>query len=357
MPRQYTGAGSIIVAVPDSTVANTDRSSSSWQEQVGDTADMESVLHTSVSPRLIRMVVDTTDGSNAVLAECELAEQSITHRVMLAFRKTLPAFYDGMFSTPKSCTEIVADSDKMVDYIKNGFKAKSVGRSRLIEDTYTSALPHVAQTMANLLIGKFIDDQRAIRVEPRDAGVGFLRREIARVDESLRADEAKIQIYRKAHDLLQGQFASLTAERLSEASKLLAAAEAAQANAAGQLQALGSGDGTSASGILSSVTISNYKRQAAEVSAKLARLMQTVNPESPLLAPGKHELADIDARIQAEIKRIEQSVRLQYEAANTQVTTLSRHIEELKKDASQAGNYETQIASMIRDTDVKRLLY
>ncbi|MGT2487340.1 GumC family protein [Methylobacterium oryzae CBMB20] len=246
---QYVASGSVIVAEAEPGANN---ASMAWIQKIGDPADIESQILVIRSPRLLRLAIDDSLVA-AVLAECRYAATG-GHPDRISEKKDA------------ACTKLTTDRNALIEYLQKRYTVLSSGRSRIITIGYKSPLPETAQTMANGLINAFLDDQRETQASSRKAAADWLHTEISQLDASIRADETRIQTFRRRKGLLKGSTAPISAERLTSISQLLAAAETAKADAAARLSEIenrGARGADSAPAVLASPTVVSLKQRSA----------------------------------------------------------------------------------------------
>jgi len=93
------------------------------------------------------------------------------------------------------------------------------------------------------------------------------------------------------------------------------------------------------------------------VDTQIAGTSQTFGANYPGLAALLRERDKVRRRLAGETERVRGSILQSYAAATAQVADLSSQLAALKQEAAAATDYETQIASMVRDTEIKRTLY
>ena len=317
-----------------------------WIQKIGDPADIESQILVIRSPRLLRLAIE--DGLAAhVLAECRYAatggrSERITEKKAAA------------------CVKLTTDRDALVEYLQKRYAVTSSGRSRIITIGYRSPLPETAQTMANALINAFLEDQREAQASSRKAAADWLHTEINQLDESIRADETRIQTFRRRKGLLKGASAPISAERLTNISHQLANAEAAKADAAarlGEIENKGAGGYESAPAVLASPTIGALKQQLSGVSAQLANQSTLLGANHPAIKALMTERASLRARIEQEIGNVAQGLRKTFEASSTLAKALRAQLETAKTEAAAAMDDEASIEGMVRNAEIKRNRY
>lgn len=340
---QYVASGSVIVAEAEPGANN---ASMAWIQKIGDPADIESQILVIRSPRLLRLAIDDNLVA-AVLAECRYAATG-GHPDRISDKKDA------------ACTKLTTDRNALVEYLQRRYTVLSSGRSRIITIGYKSPLPETAQTMANGLINAFLEDQREAQASSRKAAADWLHTEISQLDASIRADETRIQTFRRRKGLLKGSLAPISAERLTSISQQLAAAETAKADAAARLseiEARGARGADSAPAVLASPTIVSLKQQLSVVSAQLANQSTLLGANHPVIRALETEQASLRARIEQEIGNVARGLRKSYEASSTLAKSLRAQLETAKTDAAAAMDDEASIEGMVRNAEIKRTRY
>ncbi len=354
LPIQYSATGSIIVAEQEPSIGSP---SVAWAQKLGDPADLESQLLLLRSPRMLRLAMAQPGVAEAAQAECQGAAPALS----LAF----------ITGAGRSCANLRAGSAELLDWITTRYGVGAVGRSRVISVTYVSQSPDVARIFSNALIIVFLADQREVTAQSREDAAKWLWQEVAQLDQSLRSDEAQIQAFRRNNDLVRGQAAPISSERLSSLSLQLSAAEAARADAAARVQELGRAgpidppgnprrvrsDAADTRAALDNLAIANIKQQLASVVAQVASAAQTLGPKHPTLLALRQQEAGLRGQLRAEADSIGISARRTLAAATTQVETLNAEQERLKRVVTSATDKEAVLATMVRGAEIKRGQY
>jgi uncharacterized protein involved in exopolysaccharide biosynthesis/Mrp family chromosome partitioning ATPase len=336
LPVRYVAVGSVIVAEqePGSTP---NVSSSVWAQKIGDPADVESQLLVIRSPRLMRLAMVTPGVIDAAVSECHTG-----------------------FTSGKSCDEMKTDAGAFVDYVSTRYSIGAVGRSRVINISYTSSMPDVAQTMANALTNAFLADQRIAGSDSREIAASYLWKEVRQLDAEVREADGKIQAFRRTKGLMRGSIAPISSERLTSISQQLSTAEAARADALARLQEIkaSAARGTfDAPSVLSNRSIADLKQQLTVVAAQYASQANVLGPRHPSLRALEQEQSAIKDRITAEVANISSSAQKAFDANDTLVNSLKKQMETVKSEVGSATADEASIESMVRGTEIKRQQY
>src|SRR5690242_9660532 len=261
------------------------------------------------------------------------------------------------FGSAERCQRLSTDPTSFIEYIETRYSIASAGRSRVINISYQSALPDVAQRLANALTTAFLEDQRNEGASSREIASSWLWKELQQLDRQLREADDKIQQFRRNKGLMRGATAPITSERLTTIGQQLATAEAARAEALARLKEIKSEQErgpTDSPSVLSSRTIGDLKQQLTAVTAQLASANATLGPRHPSIVTLTHEQALIQQRLVDEMKNIAASAQKTFDTNDALVTSLKKQMDAAKSDAGSATIDEASIESMVRDTDVKR---
>ncbi|WP_315740807.1 MULTISPECIES: exopolysaccharide transport family protein [unclassified Bradyrhizobium] len=335
LPVRYLATASVIIAEQEPG-ANT---SAAWAQKVGDPADMESQLLVIRSPRLLRQIISSPGVADAVVSECERGR---------------------LLGSTDACQRLKTDVGAFIDHVESRFSVASAGRSRVINISYQSGLPDVAQTLANALTQTFLEDQRTEGANSREVASSWLWQELKQLDQQLREADDKIQKFRRTKGLMRGANAPISSERLTSIGQQLSQAEAARAEAAARLQEIKSEQErgpTDAPSVLQSRTIADLKQQLTTVSAQLASAAGVLGPKHPSILALTREQASIQQRLVEEMQSIAASAQKAFDANTALVNSLKKQMETAKAEAGSATLDEASIESMVRDTEIKRQQY
>ncbi|WP_024514178.1 exopolysaccharide transport family protein [Bradyrhizobium sp. Tv2a-2] len=336
LPVRYMATASVIVAEPEPGVANT---SPAWAQKIGDPADLESQLLVIRAPRLLRQVMNAPGVVPAVIEECEHGQ---------------------LLGSAGRCESLSGDPTSFIEYVDTHYAIASAGRSRVINISYQSPLPGVAQRLANALTNAFLDDQRNEGANGREVATSWLWQELQQLDGQIRAADDKIQQFRRNKGLMRGANGPITSERLTSIGQQLAAAEAARAEALARLKEIKSEQErgpSDAPSVLASRTVADLKQQLTTVSAQLASATTVLGPKHPSILALTREQGLIQQRLSDEMQNIANSAQKTFDASDALVTSLKKQMDAAKADAGSATIDEASIESMVRDTEIKRQQY
>ncbi|MFC7738422.1 GumC family protein [Roseomonas sp. GCM10028921] len=267
LPVSYSATATILVT-GDESVLN--RTATPLATRTGDPLDIESQSHILSSPRMLNHLIDDPAASAAWVRACEAGRAgSLTRTAKDYLRTTAAAPY---LQPDVPCEEIAGDRARMRAALADNLKVATAGRSRVIAVTFTSRDPETAALLANTLAERYLDEERARKVQPREAAISWLSAEVGRLDGEIRRSEGQIEAFRRQNGIVQGsQSVSIANESLSALARELATAQAERASATAQLQ-VASGDPTlRATRDRAEERVRAMQRQFSELSRQVAQ--------------------------------------------------------------------------------------
>lgn len=259
-----------------------------------------------------------------------------------------------------SCEKLNLDSDEILNMVVPRFGVAGAGRSRVIDISYQSTLPEVAQKLANALVNAYLDDQKTNLSGNRELAANWLRQEVSRLDAQIRSEDATIQAYRRDKGLIRGANAPITSELMTSIAQQLSAAESAQAEAEAKLKEIrvDQSNGTANSrAILESRTVSDLKQQLSTISVQIASASQVLGRNHPAFRSLLQQQEAVKARLAAEVSNVAASARKNYDSAASLAEALRRKLASAKAEAGTATADESAIENMVRNTELKRQQY
>ena len=343
-PSVYLATGAVMVTGRTPQVAGSTVSPAA-EQKLGDPADMDSQIVIAKSPRLLARMTSDPKVLRAVQEDCEATR---LFSPLNRLRVTL--------GWPTKPCDMQAANGNAADWLEEQFRVASAGRSRIIQIAYRSPSPVVAASLVNGLINAYLAQGAADKQRSLTEAATWIHDELNRIGAELRQSELTIESFRREHGMVRGQTASITSERLTQVSQQLATAEAAASDATAKLDQLRNGAGD-ARQTLDSRTVADLKQKQAEVRGEIARFASSNSSSYPALVALQQQRADLQRQIIEETGRIKSSLESDRASAVAQVVSLRQQLADIKKDVGANDLAETQIASMVRDNDVKRELY
>ncbi len=347
LPRSYRAVASIVVASTDGLIAP---GSTAQAMRQGDPADVESQMTMLRSAELLGRVVDMPTVRAALVAGCEASRGG-----------SLLALLQHRLHPGRPCEQLVAERAEALQMLDGAMAVMQVGRSRIIELSVTSPVPETAATIANAVVDTYLQDDRARKIDTRNAAIAWLNGEIARTGEELRRAEMSVVMQRRETGNVRGQLAGISAERLSNIAQQLTIAQGAQAEASSRLARFADrgeappGDETRESWI--NRAIADIHQQLATVVTQVAQFEERYGPRHPALVEARQQQRALERRLATEYRRVGATLEREAAAANARVAELRREYDRLVNDVGQTSSAEAGMATLLRDAEVRRAIF
>jgi capsular exopolysaccharide synthesis family protein len=254
--------------------------------------------------------------------------------------------------------------DALLDKVLRALKVKRVGQTLLVNVSYTDPSPTKAALIANAFADAFIKRQIEQKITSANTDNVLLNSQIDEMRQKVETAEAAVQSYKAAHNLVGSDTngTALTEAAISQLDQQLATARMMEAEARGRLSAaqdqLKNGShGEDVGAALGSPTVSQLRQQRAQISARVADLEGRYGPLHPDLQTAKHQLADIDAQIQAEVNRIISNLTAEVEVAQARTASLQGSVGSARSQLVQGDSASVTLAELQRNADAARELY
>jgi polysaccharide biosynthesis transport protein len=239
--------------------------------------------------------------------------------------------------------------------------------SSIVNVTYNSPDPRMAATIANSVAQHFVESNLTRRYEAAAYARQFLQNRLNQVRTKLEESERKAVQYAQQQGLIkirtgQGETAtdqSILANDLSSLSEQLAVARAQRAQAEAQFRA-GTG-GSIAAQSLSNATLSDLRRQRAELLGQLSKLESDFGPEYPQVVALRSQISELEKQMGREEGRVSSSVTQdlggRYRQALATERSLQGRVDGLKSQLLGEQGRSIQYNIIQRDVDTNRALY
>jgi capsular exopolysaccharide synthesis family protein len=252
--------------------------------------------------------------------------------------------------------------EAVVDTVLKGVSVKRVGLTYVININYESQSPQKAAIIANKWSELYLLEQLEAKFEATQQAGKWLNTRLQELRGQVIADEAAVQQYRIANNLLSTSGTTLTEQEISAYNQNLAQSRAqvaedqARLNTARQQLARGS-TGEDVGEALSSPVVQKLREQRAEISAKVADLQGRYGDRHPEMLKAKRELQDIDAQIQAEIQRIISNLEAKVQVSQQRAGAVAGSLGGAKGTLAANNRATVRLNELERTAEATRTLY
>lgn len=256
-------------------------------------------------------------------------------------------------------------------------KVKTVAGTRLIEVDYTDSDPRIAAAVANDLTRALVDygfNTRNSATNQTTQWLGTQMSDLKGQAHDLQARVVALQrnagVYSLGEDS-QGrdQLYSSTLDQLQQATNALTAATSNRIMKGALYETIRNGDPDMISGLAGSgpansnsaqssfTLLQNLRTQQATAQAQLAQDTSKFGPGYPKLVDERSNLASLDRSVDAEVRRIGERAKNDYEAARSAEANLQSVYNHRKEEAERSNDRAIEYAIAKQEADNSRGLY
>ncbi|MDP2012243.1 MAG: polysaccharide biosynthesis tyrosine autokinase [Phenylobacterium sp.] len=250
----------------------------------------------------------------------------------------------------------------VVSNVLGGLQIRRTGMTYVIAIGYESESPTKAAAIANKWAELYLLDQLESKFEATQQATRWLNEQLGSLRGQVEQDDAAVQQYRIANNLLSASGTSLTEQEISSYSQSLASARAelaadnARLATARQQLARGS-NGEDVGEAMSSAVIGQLRSQRAAVSAQVADLQGRYGDRHPEMLKAKRQLTDIDSQIQEEIGRIVSNLEAKVEVSRQRANAVGGSLGGAKGTLASNSRAMVRLNELQRTADASRTLY
>ncbi len=252
--------------------------------------------------------------------------------------------------------------EDVVDAVRGRLRINRVGLTYVMSVGFTSTRPDKAATIANAFAQTYLLEQLEAKFEATrqanawlDGRLNDLRGEVIR-------NEAAVERYRNANNLLSASGATLTEQEISTYNTQLATVRAQQAEdearlATARAQMSEGSIGDDVGEALGSTVVQQLRARRAEVSGRVADLSSRYGPRHPDMIRADRELADIDGQIQAEIGRIVSNLEARVQVSRQRTASMQASLTGARGALAANNNAGVRLNELQRNAEASRTLY
>jgi polysaccharide biosynthesis transport protein len=347
----YEASGSIAVNKPDSSLNFKDSNAISFD--LYDPTEMETQVKILQSDLLALQVI---------------RELNLDQRPDFGGRS--PALPSSLDLAPDPLQADPSRTSSLLSSFKGNLKVSLSLNSRIMEIRYRSADPQTAQNVVNTLMHTYQENNFKARFESTMQASDWLSKQLVDLQMKVETSQEKLVRYQKEHEILGiDEKQNITTAKLDELNKVLTSAESERMDKEAFYRLLESGDpdaiAASAGGLenqgsgaqAASQLLEGLRAKQADLKIQVADLNTQFGPAYPKLAQLNNQLKEIDAQLQAEMKKIASKVRGQYMTALQREGMLREALERQKQEANKLNESAIEYSLLKRDLETNRQLY
>jgi succinoglycan biosynthesis transport protein ExoP len=251
---------------------------------------------------------------------------------------------------------------------KGSLQVSLVPNTRIIEIRYRSPDKNIAARVVNTLANTYVEQNFKTRFESTMQASDWLSKQLVDLQIKVETSQEKLVQYQKEHEILGiDEKQNITTAKLDELNRELTAAESlrmekesvyhlVQSGDSDSIVAAANVDGAARGSSANSALLEKLREQQADVKIQVAQLSTQFGPSYPKLAQLNSQLKEVDAQIQAEMRKVAARLRGDYLAAVQRESMLRSALEQQKQEANKLNESAIEYSLLKRDVDANRTL-
>lgn len=279
----------------------------------------------------------------------------------------LTSWVTGLFASARAVEppEVgeTASQSATIDRFLDGFTVAPIRNSRLVDVKFRSPDAVLAANVANALAKSYIEQSLEYKFLSSKEATAWLSRQLAEQRKQVEASERALQAYRERNDAVSLEDRqNIVVQKLVDlnAAVTRARTERIQKEAAyNQIRAVQNNRAglDTLSAIVSNTFVQQQKTQLAELQRQRAQLANKLGPRHPDMEKLALAIETAQARIDAEMAKVIESLRNDYQQALAQERSLSAALDQQKGDALELNRKGIDYGVLARDAAASRQMF
>ncbi|MEO0881134.1 MAG: polysaccharide biosynthesis tyrosine autokinase [Pseudomonadota bacterium] len=279
------------------------------------------------------------------------------------------SFFGGFLSSDDAPEIVLTEEEKAaasfstaVAILSSKISVARFGATFIIDITISGEDPRLVAQVANTIADEYQVDQLNAKLEATERSLEFLTERLDGLRQQVTEAEAQVADYKRRNDIQTAEGTTLTEQEITRVTGDLIAAEANLAerqarltNVRNTLASGGNLDGVAE--VLNSEVITDLRRQQTAVEGERAELRARYGPRHPEIIRINNEVADVDAKIEAEVNRIVSSLEGEVSVARQRIASLRSNRSQLNSRLNRNNQAQVGLAELERNAESARLIY
>ncbi len=292
------------------------------------------------------------------------SQPALTLFLAAAKAKVLAPFQGNKVVVAEPSNAAPADGSNDVD---NGQVDSFLGRvsvepvrgSRLVDVYFVAADPQVAARAVNVLAEEYVDQNLEYRLQNGDKTLEWLTQEVAKQQQVVQASERMLAEYRENQNALSLEDRqNIIVARLNQVNDAAARARTTRIQKeAIYNQVAAAGDATNLSAVAASGFVQTLKARIVELERDRIRLSERYGERHPEIQKVNLQIADANRQLTAEVAKIVDGIKSEYEQALAEERQLASDLEGQKVQATDLNRKSIDYSVLQREAESNRDVY
>jgi len=249
----------------------------------------------------------------------------------------------------------------VIDTVLKALSLKQLGRSRVIEVSFTSKDAALSAGVANTLAELYIVAQLQSKFEGTRRATEWLKGRLRDLRTDVEVSERAVEDFRARSGLIEARDTDIITQQITELNSRLIVSQAEFEGVRARLEKVEelyeSGEYKTILDLLGSEIIGPIRRREVELLQRFAELSTEYGPKHPVMQGVDEEKTALDQDVADEAERMINDIRNESAVALERVRSFERSLEKLKQDAAEANTTEVELRQLEREAEANRALF
>jgi len=241
---------------------------------------------------------------------------------------------------------------------KQQLKVKPSKESNVITVSYSAPEARFAQALANAFVQAYLDTTLDLRTDPARQYLSFFDQRAKQLRDKLESAQKRLSDFQRENSIVANdERLDVETNRLNELSAQLVQLQSASADSAGR-SALASGKGADQmQEVLMNPVVSTLKTDVSRAEAQLQQLNSRLGSAHPQVIEAKANVAELRARMNAEIQRVTASLSLSNQVNRSREGEIRAALEAQRAKVLKLKGERDQVALLQADVENAQKAY
>ncbi len=248
-----------------------------------------------------------------------------------------------------------------VEELEKSTIVKRAQKTYIVDIEVSSSSPIKAAKAANAIADAYLADQTDAKTDEAKRANKLIDARLGELTQQVRVAETRMDEFKKANRILSSEGGVVNEQQLGKLSAELASARAVAAEAKARFDQTASASKGKISiealpEAMKSPLIQKLREQVSQVARREAALNSQLQPRHPVLIEVRSQLSELKSQIAAELARVSQGSKGEWEVASARQKELERVIDAAKEDVSRTNTAQIALREIEREADASREL-
>ncbi|MGQ0672239.1 MAG: GumC family protein [Hyphomicrobium sp.] len=250
---------------------------------------------------------------------------------------------------------------RALEAVARNLKVKRAQKTYVVEIETASSSPIKAARLTNAIVDAYIEDQSAAKADEARKANTLIDSRLGELREQVRKAETRVDEYKKANKILSSEGGIVSEQQLGKLNAELITSRAVAAESKARLEQANAALKSGASPdtlpeAMKSGLVQKLRDQYAQVARRQAALASQLRDKHPVLIEVRSQIAEIRAQIAAELKRVTDTAKNDFQIATTREREIAGALDRLKEEVGRSNTAQIKLRELEQEVNASREL-